>query len=336
MTQPRRIGAVFATVLMLITAGGAAAQTVKIATIAPADSPWHDALLRIARDWQRISDGSIRVTVYPGGIAGSEPDMIRKMRIGQLHAGALTVLGLKELVPDVLALSSPFLVRNNGEMRYLLESMTPYYREQFRRKGFRLIGLTMAGWARVYARDPVISPEDLRKQTFTFVDSNADMIHAWQNMGFRVVTLPLNEILTSLQSGMVDALLATPLLAAAYQWFGIARHMTDLPAAPVVAGMVVSERTWQQLPEDLRPALATAAMDSQEQMYRETLAVDEEALALMQDYGLEVHPVPGRAETAWRKLAEAGLEAVIGRIFSRESYERVEGVLLQYRREHGE
>ena len=96
--------------------------TVKMATLAPNGSPWHEILKEMAAEWSQLSNGMITLRIYPGGVAGDEGDMVRKMRIGQLHAAALTTSGLAKITPDVNALAIP---QSQEEARDRLSRLTP-------------------------------------------------------------------------------------------------------------------------------------------------------------------------------------------------------------------
>ena len=118
------------------------AQTIKLGSVAPSGSPWDHALRELAADWNRISGGRVRLKVYMGGIVGDEPDMLRKMRIGQLQAAALTALGLNYVSPEILVLSVPFLIRDDGELDYVLERTRPFFTELLEEQGFKVLALS--------------------------------------------------------------------------------------------------------------------------------------------------------------------------------------------------
>ena len=121
------------------------ALTLKMATLAPEGSPWVEELRQVAWQWERVSGGRVRLKIYAGGVAGEEPDMLRKLRIGQLQGAALTQLGLGELEPDILTISVPFLVRDEGELDLLLEAGSEPLRRDVRRPGLRAGGPAQGG-----------------------------------------------------------------------------------------------------------------------------------------------------------------------------------------------
>jgi len=103
-------------IALAVAAQAAAGQVIKLGTLAPAGSPWEQALRKLAGDWSRLSIGRVSLRIYPGGVAGDEDDMLRKIRIGQLNAAALSGPGLSTIVPGVLALQVPLLVTDDDEL----------------------------------------------------------------------------------------------------------------------------------------------------------------------------------------------------------------------------
>src|SRR4030065_915079 len=70
---------------------------IKMATLAPEGSSWHRVLREMGEDWKKVSGGTVVLRIYPGGGAGDEDAMIRKMRVGGVQARARTGGG-----PDLL------------------------------------------------------------------------------------------------------------------------------------------------------------------------------------------------------------------------------------------
>jgi TRAP-type C4-dicarboxylate transport system substrate-binding protein len=308
------------------------ALTVKIATLAPEGSPWVEALHRVAAVWDEASGGQVQLRVYAGGVAGDEPDMLRLLRIGQLQGAAFTQLGLGLLEPDVLAVSTPFLVRDEGELDHLLQALKPDYERLFLRRGFRLVALAKGGWVYFFAREPVASPSDLRKLKLAVPAGDEEFVDTWRRLGFNAFSLSINDLLTGLQSGMADACYAPLLAAAAFQWFGAAHFMTAMPVAPVFGGILLSERTVEQIPEELRASLLSAFDRLESDLNTKMKSLEADALAAMQRHGLTLVPVSAEQAAQWRQLGEEGSRQVIGKAISLQAYQRVLDILNAYRR----
>jgi TRAP-type C4-dicarboxylate transport system substrate-binding protein len=305
--------------------------TIKLGSLAPANSLWDKCLKEIAAEWSRISNGSVILKIYPGGIAGDESVMLRKIRLRQLHAAAVTCVGLNSITEGILAISVPMLIRTEEELFYVLDKMTPYLEKELEKKQFIAVGFTFAGWIHFFTREPVIEPKDLKKQKLWLWDESSSIVQVWKEAGFKVVPLAATDILTSLQSGMIDGLLTSPLSAAVYQWFSIAKNMTMMNWAPMTAGLVVSKSAWEKIPEKIRPQLIESARSILHRLNREMIEADNEAIDIMKQYGLIVHSITPDIEAKWKALIDKYFEKLIKSDFGEEAYKLVLRYLEKYR-----
>ena len=308
----------------------AQALTLKIATVAPVGSPWAESLRRLSADWIRISDGQVRLKIYAGGIAGEEEDMIRKMRIGQLDGAALTQLGWGLLDPGILALSTPFLIQEEGELERVMERSRKYFEERLENEGYNMFAFSKAGWVHFFGRQPLIVPEDLMRMKLGVPAGSAEFVDTWRKIGFNAFSLPFGDILVGLQTGMIDAFYAPPLVAATFQWFGPARHMTALPVAPVVGAVIIRSQSLDRIPEELRGELLATFDELARQLNTEMGNLTVDALSAMEQQGLQIHQVPAEAAERWRGIVGESIHVVLGRIIPRESYELIADLVSRY------
>ena len=318
--------------LALVCAAGASALTIKLGTLAPANTPWDLVLRRLAAEWSRISDGEVEMKIFPGGIAGSEPDMIRKMRIGQLQAAALTAGSINsDIYPGAQVLDMPLLIRTDAEMHAVLEAVTPHFDKELEQRGFVALMWAHIGWVKLFSRTPVNTTDDLRGQPLWVGNVDAEEIRVWQGAGFNVVALPVTELTTALQSGMIDAFFSSPLAAAAFQWFGIAPHMNDLKIAPLYAGLIITKRTWERIPADLRPRFRAVAQVIAEQLSAGAREQDDLAQQVMQAHGLQVHAPTAELEQDWKELGTGEFRSLVGDVIDPEVYRLVTERLAAFR-----
>jgi len=317
----------------LVCASQAGALVIKVGSVAPEGSPWDKALKRIALDWRKISGGRVTMKIYSGGIAGDEPDMIRKMRINQIQAAAMTGSGLGKIDPDFLVYQLPFLTQNDEELDYLFEKLRPELEALLEDKGFTFLALIKSGWLRFFAKEKVITPADFRKLKFFVMEGSPEIDQAWKAMGFHIVPLPPNDAFAALQSGMVEVFSASPLTAAAMQWFALAPHMTDINWTPLTAGLIISNQTWRRIPAELRPQLKAATQRALDDLEAEIMAVENQAIEIMKDNGLVIHEIPPAALQEWESLVEKGFNILIGDVISRDLYEEAKTVVSEYRQQ---
>jgi TRAP-type C4-dicarboxylate transport system substrate-binding protein len=319
--------------LALAPAEAGGAVVIKLGTVAPEGSPWHDALRDIAAEWQRISGGEVTLRIYPGGVAGDEPDMLRKMRIGQLNAAALSSGGLEEIAPDIRAMTFPLLVRDDGELAAVFAKLGPRISAALEAKGYKVLAWSSTGWIHFFSRKPVVAPEDLRPQKLFIWGSDAQYVDLLKQAGFQPIPLAVTDLLPSLQTGLVDAFAAPPAVALSYQWFALTPHMADLRWQPLPGATVVSAKVWGEIPAALRPLLEQAAAEAGERLQARIDQLNDQAVEAMRQRGLSVTRVSPESQQRWESLVrEKGIPVFVGTRFSREAFDVVQEALLEYRR----
>jgi TRAP-type C4-dicarboxylate transport system substrate-binding protein len=307
----------------------------KIGSPTPKGSPWDNALKELAAEWREITGGQVQMRIFSGGVAGEEADVIRKMRFNSLQGAVLTALGINQIYPDAFVLSLPFLMHSDQEFEYVLDRIEGRLKENIEEQGFKVVGWTSVGWIYFFSTEKVIYPDDLRRLKLATSDSDKAIAQAMKALDFNAIPVGLNELLTGLNSGMIDACYTVRLGAAAYQWFGIANHMMDLPISPVLAGIVVSERAWRQIPDEYKDEMIRAAERVAADLAGETEQLEQDAMQIMLDNGLIVHDIPSDAVEEWREDFARGIEMIKGDTFSEDIYNVVSEHLEEYRRDHG-
>ncbi|HEY3215532.1 MAG TPA: TRAP transporter substrate-binding protein DctP, partial [Candidatus Eisenbacteria bacterium] len=173
MRRPR-LARLMALVFLLLAPGGwpgavtaeppgAGPQVIKLATFAPDGSVWHKVLKDLEADWNRETQGRVVLRIYAGGVVGSEPDMVRKMRIGQLQAAAITSAGMTAIDDAFQIFGIPMLFDSYDELFWVLDRMEPVLRKRLEAKGFVLLNWGYGGWAHFFTREPVRSVAEVRK-----------------------------------------------------------------------------------------------------------------------------------------------------------------------------
>lgn len=316
--------------LLALAAAGAGAQNLKFGSLAPQDTLWDTALRRIGVEWSRISGGAIDVTVFPGGVAGDEGDMVRKMRTGQLDGAAVSAVGLATVYPGVLALGMPFMFESQEELTYATERLQPVIEEEFERRGFKVLIWTAAGWVYFFSRDPIVIPADLQRQKLNLPQASPQVTEAWKAAGFRLAEHQVTELMLGLQTGAVDAVLNSPLIVAPFQWFGVTKHMNALEIAPFYGAMVISVRSWRRLPRGIQSELLAAAQEIGRETAEAVLAAERVAVEIMRRFGLTIHePTPEQA-AEWRVL-QHGFESLVGTVVDERVFGMVTDALAEYR-----
>lgn len=308
---------------------------VKLATLAPEGSLWHLISKDMAERWRQASNGQVVVRIFAGGIAGDETDVVRKIRIGQLHAGAVSAGAFHDIDPAAMALMVPMLYASDAELDYVRERLAPELEARMAARGFVVLNWGDAGWVHFFAHKPVVRPEDLKARRLFVWAGDSTALDLYRRAGMNAVPLAVTDVLPGLQAGLIDAFDTTPLAALAFQWFAKAPYMTDLPWAPLVGATVIGRATWERIPADLRPALLAAAREAAEARREEVRRLDREAVVEMQKYGLRVVAVPPEARDEWRASAEGVYPVIRGKLVAPEYFDLAVRLRDEYRRRQG-
>jgi TRAP-type C4-dicarboxylate transport system substrate-binding protein len=316
------IPAALAALVLFAAAPAAPAQTViKMATLVPQGSTWHQALQEMAADWQKLSGGKVTLRLYPGGVAGDDSDVVRKMRLGTLNAALLTSTGIQDVDRSVLALQIPLAFADFGEFDCALETVGPMIEKTLESRGFVMMGWTDGGYAHFFTKSPVRGPDDLKKQKL-FVWAGDDMlVELWKKAGFNPVPLPATEISTALQTGLVTAVPAPPQAAVLFQWYNQARNMTALNYGILVGGFVMTKDTWDKLPPEIRPALQESARKTARRLALLTREGAPKDIEAMVKRGLTVVTPDAAALQQWRTMIEAQYPLLRGKFIPAEAFD---------------
>ncbi len=316
---------------ILLIAMTASALTIKIGSLAPQNSPWDDALQKLSSEWSRISGGTVKMKIYPGGIAGDENDMLRKMKTNLLGGSALTGLGMNELYPGIMAAQLPLMYNSDEEFEYVFNKMKPTFEAELEKRGAKIIIWTQVGWIRFFSQNPVTKPSQMTKEKMFVYAGDGNSVKVWRSVGFNPVPLSTNDVMTSLQSGMISSFATTPLSAAALQWFGLAQNMTDMKWAPLMGGVIVSTKVWKKIKPELQEKLIASAQSIGESMQEEINAADEQAIEIMKANGLKVNSVPTEDYPAWREIGDSAVSMMMGTTIDKKGYDLVQKYITEYR-----
>lgn len=308
---------------------------IRMATLVPDGSSWHLILKETAEKWKEVSDGRVRVRLYPGGVAGDDPDVVRKMRLGTLSAGVLSAVGVGEIDRSVYALGIPLMYDSYDEVYWVHEKMKADIEARLEQKGFVVLNWMDGGWVHFFTKKPVAVPSDLQKlKLFTWA-GDAEAVEVWRAGGFRPVPLPSTEIATALQTGLIEALSTPPQVAVISQFFNHAQHMTDLRWQLLLGATLITKKSWDKIPADVQPAIRKATADAGDRLRKEIREAEAKDLEAMKKRGLTVVPVSDAQRAEWQKLTETLYPEIRGRVVPPEAFDRALRLRDEYRKAQG-
>ncbi len=317
---------------VLITAFAVPAQaavTIKIATLAPEGSTWYKAVRKIADEWARISEGEVNVKIYAGGVVGDEGAAIRKMRIGQLHAAAITNVGLADVDPAAQVTAAPRLIHTYDELDYVMAKMNARFEQRLLDQGFVLLTWGDVGWVHLFSKNPLADPA--QADEFKCYGGDAASAPAIEAIGFQAVPLSSTDVLPSLQSGLIDTFPATPLAALSQQWFALAKNMLDVPWSPLVGATVITTDAWNAIPAQYHAEFKKAALAAGEDIKTEVRKLDTKAVEVMKKYGLKVTAVDAEVRGAWQAAGRKSWAVFRGKMVPEEVFDEAQQHVEDFR-----
>jgi TRAP-type C4-dicarboxylate transport system substrate-binding protein len=290
----------------LVAVADASAQTViKLGTVAPEGSIWHDALLELRDQWETISGGEVELRIYAGGVLGGEDEMIRKMQRRALDALAISGSSLPQIDSSVECLQLPLFFQDYADFERIRGAIAPELEASIEENGYKVLSWAEAGWVHFFAKSPVRTPDELRPLRLWVSTGSLETERIANELGFRTVPLPVTDMMTSLQTGLIEAIDVPPLFALLDRSYQAAPFMTDLRFAPLNAATVITLPAWERIPESYRAAFLGAAHRAVERMRAGIHTAEVEAIDEMVARGLNIVRLEPAEIELWREQAEA-------------------------------
>ncbi len=306
--------------------------TIKFASIAPEGSTWLNVMREYDSALRRESNGKLGFKIYPGAVQGEDKDVIRKIRLGQLHSAGLTGFGLGEIAPKLRILDSPFLCESYGEVDHLYATLDKELGDALRDNGFILLGWAEVGFVHVFTNTPVRTNADMNGVKMWLWEGDQVAEATFKTFGISPTPLAITEVLTSLQTGLVNGVYASPLGLIALQWHTRVKYMMGLPLADASGAVVVSKKYFDTLPADMQEILVRNGRKYMQTLTQKSRSENEQAVESLKKNGIQINPVTSPA--AMKEYQEAGKKTrqmLVGKLYDQQFLDRVEKTVTEYR-----
>lgn len=315
--------------LVLLNEVSAKKTIIKMATLAPEGTDWHGMLVEMGQRWKTATDGQVILRIYPGGVVGDERDMIRKIRIGQLHSAAVSTEGLSEINPEAYSFVLPLVFDNYDDVDWFRNRISEDMETGMRENGFEVLMWADVGWAKWFTSEPIRYIDDLRSmRIFTWAGDYHGQ-EMWERAGFQAVPLASIDILSGLQTGLINAISTTPLYALSQQWFNSANYMLDINWGVLTAGVIIDKRIWDKLAHEHRNKMKDIANEIGLKHQRTTRYQDEEAISVMEEYGLIIHQPTPEELAHWKNYIKSMHSELRGNYLSEEIFDKVMDLMAE-------
>jgi TRAP-type C4-dicarboxylate transport system substrate-binding protein len=322
--------------LALLAPATAAATEFKIATVLPENTAWMQEMRAAAAEIRERTDGRVTFKFYSGGVQGSPDKVLRKIRIGQLHGGAFTPTDLQQVYADLNIYGLPFLFESEEEVNYVRERVDPKLIRGLEDAGFVSFGFASGGFARVMSNTPVRSHEDLKGRKVWVPEGDLISYESMQALQLSPVTLPLTDVLTGLQTGLIEIVTMSPAGALILQWHTKVRYLTRMPIVYSMGLLAIQSRAFERLAQDDQAIVRDIMSELYAKWNSENSQDADEALRALINSGIQpVEPAAGAQERLQALMYENNRAMARSGLFSLELLEEILGYVEDYRSRQG-
>jgi len=308
------------------------AKRLKIATLAPAGTTWMNEMQAGARIIKERTEGRVRLKFYPGGVMGNDQSVHRKIKIGQLHGGAFTPGGLAQVNSSIQALGLPMMFKSYDEIDYVRRRMDPVIKEEMESSGFVLLGISEGGFVRILSKKPMQDLESIRGSKVWVPEGDRIGQIVFKALGISPVSLPISDVFTGLQTGLIETVAVNPTAAIAFQWHTSTSFMTEFPISYLIGVIAIQKKVFSQLTtadqEIVREEIGKV-FSRLDMLNRSDNQAAKEAL---KNQGISfVTPGPGEIER-WKSISDRAIDQMVETgVISEQIVGQVRGYLQSFR-----
>tara|TARA_B100000378_G_scaffold9282_1_gene8001 strand:- start:1464 stop:2474 length:1011 start_codon:yes stop_codon:yes gene_type:complete len=305
---------------------------IKIATLAPQNTAWATHFQSAAAEISELTDNRVKLKFYWGGSQGNEKKVLQKIKIGQLHGGTFTPTDFQERYPDVNIIGLPFLFKSIDEVNFVREVLDKKMEEGFNELGFEIFGFAGGGFAYIMSNRPVIRYSDMTNKKIWIPQGDLISYQTMKALNLVPVPLVLTDVLTALQTGLIDIVSIPPVVALALQWHTKIKYFTRVPVLYAMGFMAIDNKIMNKISAEDKNVLS--------KILRETYALVDasnnkdttDAINALFNVGIEeVDAIPDEIEDIRKsallvnqKMAEEGM-------FSKKLFDEIQILIEQYR-----
>jgi TRAP-type C4-dicarboxylate transport system substrate-binding protein len=308
-----------------------ARQLFKIASLAPEGSVWVESFKDFAAEVTEKTGGEVDFRIYPGGVMGDDRAMYRKMRVGQLHGGGFTMTGIADIVPDFRVMAIPFLFRSYDEVDQVSGDLQPLFTDRFADEGLRFVAMTEVGFIYTFSTRARTTIDDLR-QAKTWAPSNDPLSSAFfESLGISPISLNIPDVLSSLQTGLIDTAFNSLYGSIVLQWFTKAPFVTDQPYGYAYGAFIMDGKAFARLSPEQQAIIDTAADNHFPALISKTRQSNEESRAVLMERGVSFVPTSEQTVATLEEHRDLTIDKLVGQAFSEEIFAAVTASLDRLR-----
>ena len=305
--------------------------TIKFATIAPEGSTWMNVMREYDAAVRKESGGRLRFKMYAGAVQGEDKDVLPKIRLGQLHSAGLTGFGLGKIASKLRILDSPFLFEGYEEVDYLYEKLDGEFRQALLDNNFVLLGWAEVGFVYVFTNTPVRSTADMKGVRMWMWEGDPIAEATFKAFDIQPIPLSVVDVLTSLQTGLVNGAYTAPYACIALQWNTRVQYMMGVPLANASGAVVVSKAMYDKLPADLQEILLRNGKKYMRELTLKSRAENKDAIVRLKKDGIqEIDVSSPKLLQEYQAAGRRARQSLVGTLYDKAFLDRIEKTLSDF------
>lgn len=318
--------------LVGLTALPVQARTFKIATLAPEGTTWMKEMRAGAETISERTEGRVKLKFYPGGVMGNDQSVLKKMRIGQLQGGALTGGSVASIYPDSQIYSLPFLFKSYEEVDYVRARIDARIGQGLEENGLVTVGLSEGGFAYIMSNNPIRSTEALARQKVWLPEGDIISETVFKAMNVSPIPLPIADVYTGLQTGLIDTIGSIPTAAIAFQWHTKMKALTEIPLVYLTGLLVLDKKAFMRMSDADQQVVREVMRTTFKTLDAKNRADNKSALQALKKQGIEFVKPDTEELKHWRNIARESTRSLgEAGVYSPEMLGLVNGYLQEFR-----
>ncbi|MFH2057412.1 MAG: TRAP transporter substrate-binding protein DctP [Pseudomonadota bacterium] len=299
-------------ILIFLTATDTAwAVNLKIATLSPQGSMWMVKMQEGAEEVVQKTNNRVTFKFYPGGVMGEDETVLKLIRAGQLHGGAMVGGSLARFFPANQIYAQPLKFSQIEEVDYVRKYMDQYIENGHNENGFVTFGLMGAGFAYIMSQNPVETVEDLRTQKVWVLPDNKSSQESLQAFGVTPIPLSLSDVLTGLQTGLINTVATSPVGAITLQWHDQIKYVTNLPLIYIYGVLAVDKKRFQKISKEDRQIVHQVMTEACRQIDIKNRQDNIKATETLKKRGITFISPSKKALTDWLELGKQASQRMV-------------------------
>ncbi len=318
--------------MTLSLAAPALCLTLKVATISPEGSMWMQKMRKGADQVALETQKRVKFKFYPGGVMGNDNAVLRKIRAGQLHGGAVVGGSLAKFFPANQIYAQPMKFGSLEEVDHVRKHMDQFIMDGLYNAGFVTFGITGGGFSYIMSQKPVKTLADLRARKVWIPDNDNISQEAVKIFQINPIPLPLSDVRTGLQSGLIDTVGTSPVGAVVLQWHTQIKYVTNVPILYLYGVMAIDKKKFMRIKEEDQKIVTRIMTQAFKEIDEQNREDNIKATQTLKSRGIQFISPEGKDLEEWRRTAKKASENMKRKgILPPDVVDRIDRLLAEFR-----